>query len=293
MQYIGRIFRPPSEAYSLIIQATVGCSHNQCRFCDMYKEKIFHIRPLKDVIADLYTAKRAYGSVSRIFLADGDALIRRASDLVTILETIRDIFPECERVTSYGSPKSVLLKTPDELSLLRKLGLKMIYIGLESGSDTVLTFVHKGENATEIIHAGQMVKTAGITLSVTAISGLGGKATWEEHALKTAEALSAMKPDYIGLLTFRLEGQAPMIADVKNGIFEMLNPLEIARETLLLIENLDSDGSIFRSNHISNYINLSGTLNQDKFRLMKELKDALQGQINFKNEEMRNWDLNF
>lgn len=293
MRYEGRVFRPPSEAYSLIIQATVGCSHNKCRFCDMYKEKSFHVRPLEDVIEDLKGAREAYGPVSRIFLADGDALVRRFSDLEAILVAIQEIFPECGRVTSYGSPRSILIKTPEQLRTLRTLGLKMIYMGLESGSDAILSHVNKGETAGEIIKAGRIVREAGMKLSVTAISGLGGKARWQEHAVKTAEALNAMNPEYIGLLTFRLEGQAPMIPEVERGDFQMLTPIEVARETLLMMEHLDSPGSVFRSNHISNYINLSGTLNQDKPRMLAELHEALGGRVAFKSEEMRNWDLKF
>ncbi|MBU5304911.1 radical SAM protein [Eubacterium callanderi] len=293
MRYEGRVFRPPSEAYSLIIQATVGCSHNKCRFCDMYKEKSFHVRPLEDVIGDLKQAREAYGPVNRIFLADGDALVRRFSDLEAILGAIQEIFPECDRVTSYGSPRSILIKTPEQLRRLRALGLKMIYMGLESGSDAILSHVNKGETAAEIIKAGRMVREAGMKLSVTAISGLGGKARWQEHAVKTAEALNAMNPEYIGLLTFRLEGQAPMIPEVERGDFQMLTPIEVARETLLMMEHLDSPGSVFRSNHISNYINLSGTLNQDKPRMLAELHEALGGRVAFKSEEMRNLDLKF
>lgn len=271
----------------------MGCSHNKCRFCDMYKEKSFHVRPLEDVIGDLKQAREAYGPVNRIFLADGDALVRRFSDLEAILGAIQEIFPECGRVTSYGSPRSILIKTPEQLRRLRALGLKMIYMGLESGSDAILSHVNKGETAAEIIKAGRMVREAGMKLSVTAISGLGGKARWQEHAVKTAEALNAMNPEYIGLLTFRLEGQAPMIPEVERGDFQMLTPIEVARETLLMMEHLDSPGSVFRSNHISNYINLSGTLNQDKPRMLAELHEALGGRVAFKSEEMRNLDLKF
>ncbi len=259
----------------------------------MYKEKSFHVRPLEDVIEDLKQAREAYGPVGRIFLADGDALVRRFSDLEAILSAIQEIFPECGRVTSYGSPRSILIKTPEQLRTLRTLGLKMIYMGLESGSDAILSHVNKGETAGEIIKAGRMVREAGMKLSVTAISGLGGKTRWQEHAVKTAEALNAMNPEYIGLLTFRLEGQAPMIPEVERGDFQILTPIEVARETLLMMEHLDSPGSVFRSNHISNYINLAGTLNQDKPRMLAELHEALGGRVAFKSEEMRNWDLNF
>ena len=195
MRYEGRVFRPPSEAYSLIVQATVGCSHNKCTFCDMYKEKQFHLRPLDQVLEDFDIARRTYQHIDRVFLADGDALIRKTSDLVAILEHIRKVIPECTRVTSYGSPVSILTKSPEDLALLRSLGLKMIYLGLESGCDDVLTHINKGATVDEIVAAGQKVKAAGMKVSVTAISGLGGTEMWKEHALGTEDAFTRMKPD--------------------------------------------------------------------------------------------------
>ena len=173
MRYEGRVFRPPSEAYSLIVQVTVGCSHNKCTFCDMYKEKRFHLRKLEDVLEDFNIARRQYRYIERVFLADGDALIRKTEDLAVILKHIRKIIPECRRVTSYGSPKSILTKSPEDLALLHSLGLEMIYLGLESGNEQVLKHINKGVTVEDIVRAGQMVKDAGMKLSVTAISGLG------------------------------------------------------------------------------------------------------------------------
>lgn len=288
VQYEGRVFRPPSEAYSLIVQVTIGCSHNKCTFCDMYKEKKFRVRKLEEVKADFDAAKKIYrNGVQRIFLADGDALMCRAEHLAEILRYIKRTFPECERITSYGSPASILCKTPEELSLLHELGLEMIYLGLESGSDEVLQRVNKGETADEIVRAGQMVKEAGMKLSVTAIAGLGGDELSKEHAIKTGQALSKMKPDYIGLLTLLFELPTPLMRDWQEGRFHLLSPIEIAQETLTLLENIDSEGSVFRANHASNYVNLSGTLNQDKGQMIARLKQALDGKINFRSEAFR------
>lgn len=287
MQYEGRVFRPPSEAYSLIVQVTVGCSHNRCTFCDMYKEKKFHVRKMEDVLADFYEARSTYRRVERIFLADGDALIRRTDELLTILNTIRQLFPECQRVTSYGSPKSILTKTPEELSQLAQAGLAMIYLGLESGSDTILKKVNKGETAAEIVKAGQMVKDAGMKLSVTVVNGLGGKALWKEHAIETGKALTQMKADYIGLLTLYFELDTPLKRDWQAGRFQMLSPKEIAAETLLMIENIDSEGSILRANHASNYVSVGGTLNRDKEAMIAKLKSALDGKVKFRPEAFR------
>ena len=287
MRYEGRVFRPPSEAYSLIVQVTIGCSHNKCTFCDMYKEKQFHIRKLEDVLEDFLIARRAYNHIERVFLADGDALMRRTEDLVVILKHIRKVIPECTRVTSYGSPKSILSKTPEELKLLRSLGLKMIYLGLESGCDEVLTHINKGVTVDETVLAGQMVKDAGMKLSVTAISGLGGADKWEEHALGTADAFTRMKPDYIGLLTLMFEGGTPLQKEWEAGTFKLLTAPQVAQETLLMLEHMDCEGSVFRSNHASNYLSLKGTLNRDREMLCNTLRRALDGKMGYKSEYFR------
>lgn len=285
--YEGRVFRPPSEAYSLIVQATIGCSHNRCTFCDMYKEKRFRVRRLEEVKADFDLARAAYRRVDRIFLADGDALMCPAAHLAEILRYIREKFPECERVTSYGSPKSILVKTQEELNELHELGLEMVYLGLESGSDEVLRRVNKGETAAEIVRAGQMVKAAGMKLSVTAIAGLGSLERSEEHAVQTARALSEMKPEYIGLLTLLFELPTPLMRDWEEGRFYLMEPVEIAAETLTLLENIDSEGSVFRANHASNYVNLAGTLNRDREPMCARLREALAGKVRFRSEAFR------
>ncbi|MCI8881255.1 MAG: radical SAM protein [Clostridiaceae bacterium] len=287
MPYEGRVFRPPSEAYSLIVQATIGCSHNRCTFCDMYKEKRFRVRRLEEVKADFDLARAAYQRVDRIFLADGDALMCPAAHLAEILRYIREKFPECERVTSYGSPKSILVKTQEELNELHELGLEMVYLGLESGSDEVLRRVNKGETAAEIVRAGQMVKAAGMKLSVTAIAGLGSLERSEEHAVQTARALSEMKPEYIGLLTLLFELPTPLMRDWEEGRFYLMEPVEIAAETLTLLENIDSEGSVFRANHASNYVNLAGTLNRDRESMCARLREALAGKVRFRSEAFR------
>lgn len=287
IEYEGRVFRPPSEAYSLIVQVTIGCSHNKCTFCDMYKEKQFRVRPLEAVKRDFDEARRMYRRVDRIFLADGDALMCRAEHMAEILRYIKKLFPECERVTSYGSPKSVLVKTQAELDELHALGLDMIYLGLESGSDTVLARINKGETADEIVRAGLMVKAAGMKLSVTCIAGLGSTELSEEHAVKTAEALSRMKPEYIGLLTLLFELPTPLMRDWQEGRFYLMNPIEIAQETLVLLEHIDCEGSVFRANHASNYVNLAGTLNADREAMCEKLRAALEGKVRFKSEAFR------
>jgi radical SAM superfamily enzyme YgiQ (UPF0313 family) len=285
--YEGQIWRPPSEAASLIVQATVGCSQNSCRFCSMYKAKTFRCRPAAEVIADLEAVRESLPGVRRIFLADGDALAMPAEELEAILEAIAGLFPYCRRVTCYASPKSIARKTDDELAALRARNLQMVYLGLESGDDAVLKAVTKGATAAQIIAAGKRVRRAGITLSVTAISGLGGVPRWQEHALGTAAALSAMNPEYIGLLTLNLQPGTPLYADWQDGRFQTLTPLQAAAETRLLLEHLDSPGSVLRANHSSNYVNLAGTLNADTPALIARLDAAMEGQIPFRPEERR------
>ena len=274
MRYYGSVYRPPSEAYSLIVQVTYGCSHNTCAFCGMYKEKRFALRPLAEVLEDFRLARQYYRSVGRIFLADGDALIRKVSDLVTILDTIRELFPECERVSSYASPTSLQIRTDEELQLLRDKGLTLLYMGLESGCDDVLKLMRKGHTSAEIVECGQKVKRNGIGLSVTAITGLGGPELMEAHAVDTAKALNAMNPEYIGILTLVVEDGTPLQDWVREGKFHLLTPAQVLQETKLMVENFDSPGSVFRMNHASNYLSLKGTLNEDKEAMLAQIRRA-------------------
>ena len=274
MRYYGSVYRPPSEAYSLIVQVTYGCSHNTCAFCGMYKEKRFALRPLAEVLEDFHLARQYYRNVGRIFLADGDALIRKVSDLVTILDTIRELFPECERVSSYASPTSLQIRTDEELQLLRDKGLTLLDMGLESGCDDVLKLMRKGHTSAEIVECGQKVKHNGIGLSVTAITGLGGPELMEAHAVDTAKALNAMNPEYIGILTLVVEDGTPLRDWVREGKFHLLTPAQALQETKLMVESFDSPGSVFRMNHASNYLSLKGTLNEDKEAMLAQIRRA-------------------
>ena len=272
MRYYGSVYRPPSEAYSLIVQVTYGCSHNTCAFCGMYKEKRFALRPLAEVLEDFHLARQYYRNVGRIFLADGDALIRKVSDLVTI----RELFPECERVSSYASPSSLQIRTDEELQLLRDKGLTLLYMGLESGCDDVLKLMRKGHTSAEIVECGRKVKRNGIGLSVTAITGLGGPELMEAHAVDTAKALNAMNPEYIGILTLVVEDGTPLQDWVREGKFHLLTPAQVLQETKLMVESFDSPGSVFRMNHASNYLSLKGTLNEDKEAMLAQIRRAEQ-----------------
>jgi len=287
MRYFGSVYRPPSEARSLIVQVTYGCSHNTCAFCSMYKEKQFRLRPMEEILEDFRMARQAYSRVGRIFLADGDALIRPAADLERILEYIAELFPECERVTCYASPSSIHKRTSEELKRLRERNLTMVYMGLESGCDAVLKRMRKGHTAADIVAAGQKINAAGIDLSVTAISGLGGVELWREHAMDTAEALSAMKPSYIGLLTLMVEPGTPLYDWVQKGEFTLLDSHQVLEETALLVAPLACAGAVFRMNHASNYLTLKGTLNEDKQALLKRIHSAMSGRTDLRPEYFR------
>ncbi len=287
MRYIGNIYRPPSEAYSLIVQMTVGCSHNRCAFCDMYTDKHFFVRSVEDVLADFAWCRRQYRHIGRVFLADGDALMASSEDLLRVLTYIRREIPECERVTCYASPKSIRLKTDEELRALRAANLQMVYMGLESGSDAVLRRMRKGCSAEQIVAAAQKVRSANIALSVTAISGLGGRELWEEHAEQTGRVLSAMKAEYIGLLTLMVEPGTAAAQWVRQGSLTLLTPREVLEETYMLLEHTDSEGSVFRMNHASNYLNLRGTLNRDRPAMLRQLRAGMEGSAALKDENWR------
>ncbi|AND83993.1 radical SAM protein [Clostridium tyrobutyricum] len=287
MNYEGIVYRPPSEAYSLIIQITIGCSHNKCTFCSMYKSKNFRIRNLEEIYADLYEAREIYGHVDRIFLADGDALILPVEKLKSILLKIKEVFPECKRVGSYAAPADILRKSYDNLVELKRLGLGILYMGIESGSDNILKQIQKGVTSREIIEAGKKVKSSGINLSVTFISGIGGKEKLKENARESAHVINEINPDYIGLLTLMVEPGTKMYNDIECGNFNVPNPEEIMLETRELIKNINVTNSIFRSNHASNYIALGGTLSKDRDKIIKLIDDALSGKYGYKPENLR------
>lgn len=277
MRYMGKVYRPPSEAYSLIVQVTYGCSHNGCCFCDMYDDKTFALRPMDEILEDFALARARYRAVDRVFLADGDALMRPAADLYTILDEVYRLFPECERVTCYASPGSLQTRTESELKTLRQRGLTMVYMGLESGCDAVLERMNKGHDAASIVAAGRKARANGLALSVTAISGLGSVELWRDHAKDTAAALSAMDPEYIGLLTLMVEPGTPLEKWVRRGEFTLLTPDEVLKETELLLQTINSPGSVFRMNHASNYLSLKGTLNEDIPALLARIAEGLKG----------------
>ena len=288
MRYEGDIYRPPSEAYSLLVQVTIGCTHNACTFCKMFKNKKFRVRALEEVLEDLAWARARYRRVERMFLCDGDALALSNRRLMPILEYIKENFPECERVTIYGRANDVNKKSMEEMKELFDAGITMVYIGAESGSDEVLKAVNKGVTRQELIDAVRKIEDCGMEASVTFISGLAGKDGWEDHAIQTGTMITEMNPSYVGLLTLIVEPNVPMFDDIQSGKLRLLSPEEVMQETLLMLEHTDVDKKcVFRSNHASNYVSLRGDLPQDKEKMMDMLKKAMNNHDMFKSEMFR------
>jgi len=238
----------------------------------MYQGKQFRIRKKEEIFEDFQIAYRTYGdTIRRVFLADGDALIVKTTDLLEILEFIRARFPSVQRITSYGTPGDVLRKSEEELRSLAKAGLEMVYMGAESGDAVTLQRINKGATREEIIAAGQKLKRCGIQSSITLISGLGGRARKEEHAIESARLISAMKPDYVGFLTLMLDPSTKIYQEIKSGKMELLTPEEVVEEMRLFLSNVDSQGTVFRANHASNYVMLKGNLNEDIKGMLAQL----------------------
>ena len=288
MRYEGDIYRPPSEAYSLLVQVTIGCSHNKCTFCNMYKEKQFRVRKQEEVLEDLAWAREHYRRVERIFLCEGDALCLANRKLLVILDYIRQHFPECERVTTYGRATDVLRKTDEELRELREHGIEMVYLGAESGSQKVLEKINKGETREELIEGVQRLEAAGIKTSVTFISGLAGPDDWEEHAVETGRMIAEMNASYVSLLTLMLQPPAPLLEDYRQGRFKLLTPEEVLAETCLMLQYAKpSKSCVFRSNHASNYVSIRGNLPEDNDSMIAALKRCMEDRGLLKDERFR------
>jgi radical SAM superfamily enzyme YgiQ (UPF0313 family) len=287
MRYEGIVYRPPSEARSLIIQVTIGCAHNTCIFCNMYREKEFYVRSMEDIKEDILEGCALYGDrVEKIFLADGDALCMPTEQMIEILDFIKEQFPFVKRISSYATTQDILEKSEAELEKIRKAGLELLYIGAESGDDVVLHKMAKGVTAAQIGEAGKKAKGCGFQTSVTLISGLGSRERKKEHATSSAKLISEMKPDYLGFLTLMLEEPAPICRLVERGQFALLIPEEVMEEMEVFLSNVDSEGTVFRANHASNYVNLKGTLNQDREELLEKIHRAMKN-TDYKPEYFR------
>jgi len=276
MRYEGTIYRPPSEANSLLIQATIGCPHNKCTFCSMYKGTKFRLRSVQEIKEDLFAAYLYYGPYVRsLFFPDGNTIIMKTNQLVEILTYARQLFPRLERITVYGSARFVNKKSEADLRLLREAGLNRVHTGMESGDAVVLEKIKKGTSPEEIISAGLKLKNAGIEVSEYYLTGIGGKERSYEHALNSARVLSAFSPDFIRIRTLRLIKNTPLYATWKEGNFQPLSPHEALRELKVLISNLECESSRVVSDHMLNYWNIEGTLPEDKDYMLSEIEKAL------------------
>lgn len=279
MPYVGSIYRPPSEADSLIIQVTVGCSHHKCTFCSTFLEKRFRLKDWAEIEGDINLAAQYYGPyVERVFLADGNVLTLSTRRLLQILERLYRSFPHLQRVGVYGTPRDVLRKTPEQLKELKAAGLGIVYLGVETGDPELLASIRKGVSREQMIEAGQRMVSSGILLSPTVIAGLGGPELSERHARATAEVINAIDPPYLGVLTLIVEEGTPIAEDYRQGLLKLLNPLEVLKEIRVLVENLKTSHCVFRANHASNYLPLRGILSQDKAALLAAIDSVIVGQ---------------
>ena len=276
MNYDRMIIRPPSEASSFLLPVTIGCSHNKCTFCCTYIGVKFRIRPLEDIKQDIDNVAQSYSwSVRRVFLEDGDALICPQHRLVEVLKHLNKRFPYLDRVGTYATPQAALIKSVDELKELNQLGLKIAYLGVETGDEELLLKVKKGVNYAQLVETGRKLKQAGIILSVTVILGLGGVDGSENHALKTAKLLSDIDPDFAGALTILLVPGTPLYKDWEEGRFSLISPFQSLEELRLIIQNSNFTNCFFTANHASNYLPIKARLPEQKAEVLKLIDDVL------------------
>ncbi len=275
LPYAGTVYRPPSEANSLILQATIGCSYNRCTFCGMYRDRAFRVRRLDELEAEIAAVAAVDSGVRRVFLADGDALVARATFLEAVLEALHRAFPRLQRVSCYASPQALAVRTVAEMARLRGLGLTLYYLGVESGEDRVLAALAKGVDSAAMVRVATKAGEAGVKLSTMILLGAGGAALSDAHAQASAEVINQIQPRYISTLAMMPVPGTPLYAQVEGGTYAEMAPLELARELRTFIGHLELAGTIFRSNHASNYLALAGTLPKDKGRLLAELDAAL------------------
>lgn len=277
MRYEGNIFRPPSEARSYILQCTVGCTHNRCTFCAMYKDKKYRVRPLEEIMTDIRMAGGYYGDLEKVFLADGDALAMDTSDLLEVLSELYKTFSSLHHVGIYSSPDSILKKEISELTALKAAGLTIAYLGVETGDPQLLKDIRKGVTYEEMVEAGKRVRQAGILLSVTVLLGLAGRTPQAvDHAVKTAEICNEMNPDYIGALTLMLVPRTELYRRMERKEFELPEPFEILDEMRIMIQHMEVEGTEFRSNHASNYLPIKGRLPKDKQKMLELINDIIR-----------------
>lgn len=275
--YIEPLFRPPSEARSLIIQVTNGCSYNRCTFCEMYTapQKKFRPKPEADLMAEIEQLGRSYPDTRRVFLADGDAMVLSGRRLLAILQQLRRTFVQLQRVTAYCLPRNLNNKTDDELAALHREGLEMVYVGAESGDDAVLAKVQKGETYESTRVGLNRLADAGVRRSVMILNGLGGRHYSEQHAVNSARLANATQPEYLSTLVVSFPTGEARFREAFGGDYESLSQIELFHEMARLVGNLELNKTVFRSDHASNYLVLKGILGRDKARMMEQIAHAI------------------
>lgn len=288
--YDSPVFRPPSEAYSFILRLTRGCAHNKCTYCNMYRGVPFQVLTDEEIERQIMLAHSYNGAgVRRVFLADGDALVLSTERLLKVLATLRRLFPNFERASSYAAPKDILRKSPEELRQLQEAGLKLLYYGMESGDTETLKEIKKGVDGPQSVEVGQRTIAAGMELSVMVILGIAGREGSKRHALATAAALSAIRPTYLGAISLMLYRGSELKEQFERGEFHPLPPAGLMEELYLIIEHLDlpeTEHCLFRSNHISNYVPLKATLPKEKPQLLKAIRYSID-----ELKKMKDWDV--
>ena len=275
INYNEPLFRPPSEAYSLIFQVTLGCSWNKCAFCEMYTSKKFKVRKQEEIFNEIKEVAAITQDVRKIFLADANAMVLSSGKLLEILNKLNNNFPRINRISAYALPKDINSKTDEELSELRKAGLKLIYVGIESGDDEVLKSVNKGETFNSTVDGLLKAKKAGIKSSVMILNGLGGKKYSRQHAENSAKIINVIQPEFVSTLVLSYPFGIAHFKKRYNNDFIPLNKLELIEEMEIFLKNLNLENSIFRSDHASNYLILKGILNRDKETLLENIRNVL------------------
>ncbi len=287
MHYEGTCIRPPSEAFSILLQVTVGCSHNKCTFCGTYKDKRFRIKDDRIILSDILFASKYMRRQDRVFLMDGDALIIPQKRLMWILDQIKEHLPWVKRVGAYANAKGIRMKSLEELKELRENALGILYLGVETGDEGLLKKIRKGTSPQNLIDMGRKVMEAGIKLSVTVLLGIGGRDGSLGHARATGRLLSAMDPNYIGALTVMLIPGTPLYDELKEGTFELPSQEELLLELREMVANTNLTRGLFFSNHASNYLPIKARLPRGKQQALDEIDSAIRGDIGLRPEWMR------
>ena len=287
MHYEGMMIRPPSEANSILLQVTLGCSHNKCTFCGTFRDKRFDIKKDDIIFEDIEFARQNCRRQNRLFICDGDAMIVPQKRLVKILKQIKNRLPWVERVGLYANTKGIGMKSDEQLKELKGLGVKLVYMGLESGDDQILKEIRKGADSAKMIKMGKRIKESGMQLSVTVLVGLGGKERSKSHALETGRVLSAIDPDFVGALSLMLVPGTELNDQFQKGEFELINPEEMLEELGLMISSTNLSNGLFHANHASNYLPIRTKLPEEKEKTLELISQALQGNVELKPEFMR------